>query len=146
MCLRGSKLRNGASNCTIRACSSIVVENTASWMGQSIFIFMHFVDFAIDKFPSHYFYRLRSEYAIPRTPRSGKGWGFRSVTRHVSAEEREGQRTLGFYPGGVKSGLTSKRNKKRLVLSQTMIMDMDPNKVRNGSGYRGLGKYSFTSS
>lgn len=50
------------------------------------------------------------------------------MNRHVSAEEKEGK-ALGFYPGGIKSGLTNKRRSKRLVLSQTMVMDMDPSKV-----------------
>ncbi|EJD02181.1 uncharacterized protein FOMMEDRAFT_20964 [Fomitiporia mediterranea MF3/22] len=75
----------------------------------------------------HYFYRLRSEYAIPRTPKSARGWSFRSVARHVSGEERDG-RPIGYYPGGPKGGLTSKKNRKRLVLSQTMVVDIDPSK------------------
>lgn len=29
----------------------------------------------------------------------------------------------------MKSGLANRKNRKRLVLSQTMVMDVDPNKV-----------------
>ncbi|KAL5532853.1 IML1 [Sanghuangporus sanghuang] len=76
----------------------------------------------------HYFYRLKSEYSVPRTPRSARGWTFRSVARHVSTEEKDG-RPSGYYPGGAsRSGISNKKNHKRLVLSQTMVVDVDPNK------------------
>ncbi|KAI5117310.1 hypothetical protein M0805_005538 [Coniferiporia weirii] len=77
----------------------------------------------------HYFYRLKSEYAVPRTPKSARGWGFRSsVTRHPTVEDKDG-RPLTYYPGGAAKGaLATKRVRKRLVLSQTMVMDVDPNK------------------
>ena len=70
----------------------------------------------------HYFYRLRGEYAVPRTPKSGRGWGFRPVIRHVSVEEKDVPRV--FYPGSTKV-----KPRKRLVLSQTLIIDVDPAKV-----------------
>ncbi|KAH8117101.1 hypothetical protein DFH11DRAFT_1840208 [Phellopilus nigrolimitatus] len=76
----------------------------------------------------HYFYRLKSEYAIPRTPKSGRGWGFPSVAlRHVSGEDKNG-RPMSYYPGGVSKSATTQRKHKRLVLSQTMVMDVDPSK------------------
>lgn len=44
-------------------------------------------------------------------------------------DEKDG-RPLGFYPGSVvKPMTTAKKVRKRLVLSQTMVIDVDPNKV-----------------
>jgi len=65
----------------------------------------------------HYFYSLSSEYLIPMTPRTG--W-FRA-TRHVSVEE----------PGAKSAdrlSITSRKTNKRLILSQSMVIDVDPNK------------------
>ena len=79
---------------------------------------------------SHYFYRLRGEYSIPRTPKSTRGWGFRSVSRHVSAEEKDLSKSIGHHPeNGPRGGLSSKKNRKRLVVSQTIVIDVDPHKV-----------------
>ncbi|KAJ3558430.1 hypothetical protein NM688_g932 [Phlebia brevispora] len=70
----------------------------------------------------HYFYTLRGEYLVPMTPRGG-GW-FRS-SRHVSGEE-------GSFRGGVPSSImrtsTMKKPKKKLIMSQSMVIDIDQNK------------------
>lgn len=82
---------------------------------------------------SHYFYRLTHDYTVPRTPRSSRGWtaNFRSAARYTSQDEKESShRPSGFYPGGTRSALAMKKNTKRLVLSQTMVIDVDPSKVR----------------
>ncbi|PFH48488.1 hypothetical protein AMATHDRAFT_149797 [Amanita thiersii Skay4041] len=67
----------------------------------------------------HYFYRLKGEYYIPITP---KGW-FR---RHAPNEE--GNLRSGHYPSSTPKSKNARRNKKRLILSQTMVIDIDPNK------------------
>ncbi|KAF8582674.1 hypothetical protein K439DRAFT_1413077 [Ramaria rubella] len=74
----------------------------------------------------HYFYRFKGEFSVPRTPR-GTLWGFRG--RHGQPEER----TLNVAPSGSPiagkgSNLMSRKYKKRLVLSQTMVIDADTNK------------------
>ncbi|KZT69866.1 hypothetical protein DAEQUDRAFT_709659 [Daedalea quercina L-15889] len=69
----------------------------------------------------HYFYMLRGEYLVPMTPRGG--W-FRT-TRHG---EESSVRTL-HYPGNAEKGSPASRKvKKRLILSQSMVIDIDPNK------------------
>lgn len=72
----------------------------------------------------HYFYTLRGEYLVPMTPRGGS-W-FRP-SRHVSGEEPR----IIHYPGSAEKGSpASRKTKKRLVLSQSMVIDIDANKVR----------------
>ena len=72
----------------------------------------------------HYFYTLRGEYLVPMTPRGGS-W-FRP-SRHVSGEEPR----IIHYPGSAEKGSpASRKTKKRLVLSQSMVIDIDTNKVR----------------
>lgn len=73
----------------------------------------------------HYFYMLRGEYIIAMTPRSG-GW-FRA-NRHVSGEEFT-SRQSGNPTSGVRNLTPGRKNKKRLILSQSMVIDIDPNKV-----------------
>ncbi|TDL24891.1 hypothetical protein BD410DRAFT_801634 [Rickenella mellea] len=69
----------------------------------------------------HYFYQLKGEYAVARTPSKGGLW-FRT-NRNVSGEGA----TSGHYPSsGHKQPL--RRTKKRLVLSQTLVVDVDPPK------------------
>ncbi|OCH92225.1 hypothetical protein OBBRIDRAFT_464550 [Obba rivulosa] len=71
----------------------------------------------------HYFYTLRGEYIAPVTPRSG--W-FRT-SRHVSTDELSTRTS--FYPGSGKAVIgAGKKTKKRLILSQSMVIDVDPNK------------------
>lgn len=73
----------------------------------------------------HYFYILAPEYlAPPTTPRTV--WGpFRS--RHVSGEESS---IKPMTPLEMSSASTPKA-KKRLILSQSMVIDVDPNKRSN---------------
>ena len=76
----------------------------------------------------HYFYTLRGEYIIAMTPRSG-GW-FRP-NRHATGEEFA-SRT--HPPGGTRNLTPGRKNRKRLLLSQSMVVDIDPNKVRIYTG------------
>ncbi|KAJ3889305.1 hypothetical protein GG344DRAFT_89506 [Lentinula edodes] len=67
----------------------------------------------------HYFYRLKGEYQqASSTPRR---W-FRTRTEDVIPR--------GHYPGNSSraSNSSPRRNKKRLILSQSMVIDIDPNK------------------
>lgn len=74
---------------------------------------------------SHYFYRLKGDYAVPTVPMTPRGW-FRS--RHVSVDDTP---RLGHYPSSVpRLQNQTTRKKKRLILSQSMVIDIDPNKVR----------------
>ncbi|TFK36407.1 hypothetical protein BDQ12DRAFT_736999 [Crucibulum laeve] len=68
----------------------------------------------------HYFYRLKGEYSVPMTP---KGW-FRRYGPGDDVNHRSG-----YYPSSVpRTKAPARRNKKRLILSQTMVIDIDPNK------------------
>jgi len=78
----------------------------------------------------HYFYRFNNEWAVPRTPR-GSIWGFRG--RHAQSEdkiiEKQNSSVLGSPITAKGPGFVSPRKyKKRLVLSQTMVIDADTNK------------------
>ncbi|KAJ3997507.1 hypothetical protein F5050DRAFT_1394215 [Lentinula boryana] len=66
----------------------------------------------------HYFYRLKGEYQISSTPRK---WVW-SRTGDVTSR--------GHYPGNSARTTNSspRRNKKRLILSQSLVIDIDPNK------------------
>ncbi|KAI0686452.1 hypothetical protein BC835DRAFT_1420375 [Cytidiella melzeri] len=66
----------------------------------------------------HYFYALRGEYLVPMTPRGG--W-FRS-TKHVIGEENL------LRSGGQTRSPMTKRTRKKLILSQSMVIDVDLNK------------------
>lgn len=68
----------------------------------------------------HYFYRLKGEYAIASTPKGG--W-FRSKPPAQTADETP--RSASSIPRNV-----IKKTKKRIILSQSMVIDMDPNKVQ----------------
>ncbi|KAL6301620.1 hypothetical protein BKA93DRAFT_738346 [Sparassis latifolia] len=72
----------------------------------------------------HYFYTLRGEYIVPMTPRGG--W-FRSA-RHVSGEESKTQSGLNSPSAAKPSPFSGRRTKKRLIMSQSMVIDIDPNK------------------
>ncbi|OBZ69158.1 Vacuolar membrane-associated protein IML1 [Grifola frondosa] len=69
----------------------------------------------------HYFYVLKGEYIIPMTPRGG--W-FRS-SRHTTIDEAP------------RASLSTKKPKKRLLLSQSMVIDIDPNKRSDQAESRG---------
>lgn len=80
------------------------------------------------RFNRHYFYTLRGEHLIPMTP---KGW-FRS-SRHVTGEDSS-------FRGGVPSSMirtsAMRKPKKKLIMSQSMVIDIDQNKARNFLSYR----------
>jgi hypothetical protein len=66
---------------------------------------------------SHYYYRLKGEYTVPMTPRGG--WFSR----------RYGDELNPRYPSGRPKNPSPRRSRKRLTLSQNMVIDVDPNKV-----------------
>ncbi|KAG7448312.1 uncharacterized protein BT62DRAFT_1059883 [Guyanagaster necrorhizus] len=65
----------------------------------------------------HYFYRLIGEYAIPSTPRSW--FGPRLEATNLRA---------GIYPSSVARPKHVRQAKKRLILSQSMVIDIDTTK------------------
>ncbi|EPS98964.1 hypothetical protein FOMPIDRAFT_1050964 [Fomitopsis schrenkii] len=75
----------------------------------------------------HYFYTLRDEYLAPMVPMTPRGGSWFRPSRHVSGEELSGK--IIHYPGSAeKSSPASRKTKKRLILSQSMVIDIDPNK------------------
>ncbi|KIK63627.1 hypothetical protein GYMLUDRAFT_196378 [Collybiopsis luxurians FD-317 M1] len=68
----------------------------------------------------HYFYRLSGEFATSSTP-TPRRW-FRTRTDDVIPR--------GHYPGNSArvSNASPRRNRKRLILSSSMVIDIDPNK------------------
>ncbi|KAH7914031.1 hypothetical protein BJ138DRAFT_1123902 [Hygrophoropsis aurantiaca] len=70
----------------------------------------------------HYFYQLAGDFAIVSTPRGG--W-FKATARLMNDEPTG---TRGYYPASQPKvhGASPRRNKKRLILSQSMIIDIDP--------------------
>ncbi|GLB34559.1 putative vacuolar membrane-associated protein Iml1 [Lyophyllum shimeji] len=67
----------------------------------------------------HYFYRLKGEYSIAMTP---KGW-FRRYTMDEPVR-------ASYYPSSVipPKNPSPRKHKKRIILSQSMVIDIDPNK------------------
>jgi len=77
----------------------------------------------------HYIYQLSGEYATVSTPRGGWIKPSRYINDEVSAS-----RPVGYYPSSVRpNGSSPKRNRKCLILSQSMVIDVDPTKVREGA-------------
>ncbi|KAH9005027.1 hypothetical protein EDB86DRAFT_1705902 [Lactarius hatsudake] len=72
-------------------------------------------------FDGHYFYRLKGEYAVGSTPKGG--W-FRSKPLAQTADDAP---RSGHYPSSLPRTVV-KKSKKRIILSQSMVIDMDPNK------------------
>lgn len=68
----------------------------------------------------HYYYRLKGEFSVPMTP---KGWFRRYTTDDLPR--------AGYYPSSVArpKNPSPRRNKKRIILSQSMVIDIDPLKV-----------------
>ncbi|KAF9261252.1 hypothetical protein L218DRAFT_961730 [Marasmius fiardii PR-910] len=68
----------------------------------------------------HYFYRLKGEYGVASTPRR---WFRARPSEDVVTRS-------GFYPGNAMRVLSAspRKMRKRLILSQTMVIDIDPNK------------------
>ncbi|KAI9508459.1 hypothetical protein F5148DRAFT_1284026 [Russula earlei] len=72
----------------------------------------------------HYFYQLKGEYAIAFTPKGG--W-FRSKPSSSQVQAAEDAPRSGHYPSGLPK-VNVKKPKKQIILSQSMVIDMDPNK------------------
>ena len=70
---------------------------------------------------SHYYYRLIGEHAVHTTPkywfRRNTDDGIRPAYYHLNPPKQISKLAVG------------RRNKKRLILSQTMVIDVDPLKV-----------------
>ncbi|KAI0053949.1 hypothetical protein FA95DRAFT_1600463 [Auriscalpium vulgare] len=75
-------------------------------------------------FDGHYFYQLKGEYAVVSTPRTG--WPFRSRPSHEESMQTRG----GFYPSNGPKQIV-KKPRKRVILSERMVIDVDPNKKSN---------------
>ena len=73
----------------------------------------------------HYFYQLSGEYATVSTPRGG--W-FNKPRQALNDEAVTGR---GYYPPSQSrpNGVNLKRNRRQLILTQSMIMDADSPKV-----------------
>ncbi|KAJ7706855.1 hypothetical protein B0H17DRAFT_1001281 [Mycena rosella] len=73
----------------------------------------------------HYFYRLKGDFAVPMTPR---GWfGSRRIIGGIDP------RTFGAVPppptpAAAPRNFSPRQNKKRLILSQSMVIDIDSSK------------------
>ena len=75
---------------------------------------------------SHYFYQLCGEHATVSTP--SKGWF--KASRHTQNEDTLIGRN--YYPSADQakpSGVSPKRMRRRLILTQSTIIDVDPGKV-----------------
>ncbi|KAJ7497489.1 hypothetical protein FB451DRAFT_234487 [Mycena latifolia] len=65
----------------------------------------------------HYFYRLKGDFAVPMTPR---GWfGSRRIIGGIDT------RTIVSGPPTAPRNSSPRQNKKRLILSQSMVIDID---------------------
>jgi hypothetical protein len=79
--------------------------------------------------PRHYYYRLKGEYSVHSTP---KNWfrrgleegGMRGSYRSLNPSRYQPKATIST-PG--------KKTKKSVILSQTMVIDIDPHKVSYAS-------------
>ncbi|KAJ7264861.1 hypothetical protein B0H12DRAFT_1101149 [Mycena haematopus] len=72
----------------------------------------------------HYFYRLKGDYAVPMTPR---GW-FGSRRLMGGIDPRNFGAVPPAAPVATPRNISPRQNKKRLILSQTMVIDIDPAK------------------
>ncbi|KAJ7841775.1 hypothetical protein B0H13DRAFT_2286872 [Mycena leptocephala] len=70
----------------------------------------------------HYFYRLKGDYAVPMTPR---GW---FGSRRLMGIDPRNFATPPAAPAATPRNLSPRHNKKRLILSQSMVIDIDPAK------------------
>ena len=76
---------------------------------------------------SHYFYTMKGEYVVPMTP-SG-GW-FRS-TRHLTTSGEDAMTRGGISSSMIRpSAMMKKPPKRKIIMSQSMVIDIDPNRVR----------------
>ena len=74
----------------------------------------------------HYFYKLKGEYAVVSTPKGG--W-FRSKPSSSQYQVTEEVPRSGHYPSSLPK-ISVKKPNKQIILSQSMVIDMDPSKVR----------------
>ncbi|KAG2037378.1 hypothetical protein BDR03DRAFT_920145 [Suillus americanus] len=72
----------------------------------------------------HYFYQLNGEYATVSTPRGG----WIKTSRYINGDEVSITRPGGYYPSSLSRPCGVRRNRKCLILSQTMVIDIDPTK------------------
>ncbi|GJJ12397.1 hypothetical protein Clacol_006639 [Clathrus columnatus] len=75
----------------------------------------------------HYYYRFKPEWSIPRTPK-GSLWGFRGRSWQYDEKTLDRPTNSSSSPILNRSILTPRKSKRRLVLSQTVIIDLDSNK------------------
>ena len=89
-----------------------------SWMGKGSCP-LHLLHITIDLKTSHYYYRLSGEYSVPMTPKSA--WFRRYAGEEVAPKPA----------GNISRRGTSVRKpvRRRLILSQTMVIEIDSNKV-----------------
>ncbi|TCD67635.1 vacuolar membrane-associated protein iml1 [Steccherinum ochraceum] len=73
----------------------------------------------------YYFYALRGEYIVPMTPRGG--WFGVRTGRLVSGDETSNRAAITSSPVA-RASLSGRKAKKRLIMSQSMVIDIDPNK------------------
>ncbi|KAF9564257.1 hypothetical protein CPC08DRAFT_816078 [Agrocybe pediades] len=73
----------------------------------------------------HYYYRLKGEYAVHMTPKTN--WFRRYTEDGRPAPYHSSSSSLKTLPKTVATP-GSRRNRKRLILSQTMVIDVDPHK------------------
>jgi len=92
-----------------------------SWMGKGSCP-LHLLHITIHLKTSHYYYRLSGEYSVPMTPKSG--W-FRRYA---------GEEVVPKPASNISRRSTSVRKPaRRLILSQTMVIEIDSNKVNISS-------------
>ncbi|KAJ7154183.1 hypothetical protein C8R46DRAFT_1297935 [Mycena filopes] len=73
----------------------------------------------------HYFYRFKGDHAVPMTP---KGWfGSRRIIGGIDPRNF-GTAAPPPTPAAVPRNFSPRTNKKRLILSQSMVIDIDPAK------------------
>nr|GAT60204.1 predicted protein [Mycena chlorophos] len=72
----------------------------------------------------HYFYRFKGEYSVPMTPRNLKWFGSRLIGNI------DPRAAIGAPPPPTPSSrnFSGRQNRRRLILSQSMVIDIDPNK------------------
>ncbi|KAH9966550.1 hypothetical protein BC827DRAFT_1124900 [Russula dissimulans] len=76
-------------------------------------------------FDGHYFYQLKGEYAIVSTPKGG--WFRSKPSLSSQTQAAEDPLRSGHYPSSLPRA-NVKKPKKQIILSQSMVIDMDPNK------------------
>ena len=74
----------------------------------------------------HYFYKLKGEYSIVSTPKGGWFRSKPSSSQALAVEETP--RPGHHYPSSLPR-VSVKRAKKQIILSQSMVIDADLNKV-----------------